>query len=215
MKTEYFSNDFDRHDGRVRQLETIVTDLTTRDERRQRKVMQLEEQLIKAISDIEKLQIGFRQYVLNTNSKNDNPGLNGEDRVPWSGSNGIMDNTPPIDNEHKGTINSEHKTNNDHDGGRTNVDRIQHLRKLTNNGKAFSETQNASGYRVGDKVYVKDYKKAYNPYKKRQNKDWTALPGFIVGHTRDYVHVAVEPIEEDSTQQRIVRKSNNNVFKCS
>ena len=87
------------------------------------------------------------------------------------------------------------------------------LRKGTINGKRFPKKENATGYRVGDKVSIKEYKTLYDPHKKRQNKQGTAVHGVVVGHTRHYVDVAIEHSEEGSIILRHVRKKNHNVLR--
>ena len=67
------------------------------------------------------------------------------------------------------------------------------------------------GHKVGDKVSIKDYETPFDPFKKRQNKQWSAVPGVIVGHTCEYIYVATTGIGDDRVLQRVVRKENNNL----
>ena len=84
---------------------------------------------------------------------------------------------------------------------------IQHIRNMPNKG-----TANAAGYKVGDEVYIKDYKTPYDPFKRRQkSSEWTAVSGLITNTTKNFVDVEIESAGDK--KQQIVRKKNENVFK--
>ena len=74
-----------------------------------------------------------------------------------------------------------------------------------NMGRKKKPVGNEDGFKVGDKVFIKNYKTAYNPFKRKQNTNYEELPGVVVFHTLKFVDVALESNGE------VFRKKNNNV----
>jgi hypothetical protein len=77
-----------------------------------------------------------------------------------------------------------------------------------NKNKKYSQVKNQDGFVFGDRVTV-SWDRQVHVFSRRKGSamEKEGRTGFIIGHTKDYVYVLLEPIEE----LEVMRKKNHNV----